>query len=270
MHRPEIFDPYPAGPDIDVLPSFFPIPGLGIVPVNAFVLKAQEPVLVDTGLWDLSDGFMDRLSSVIDLDDLRWLWLTHNDHDHIGSLHRIIEAAPRIRVVTTFLGLGKMSLFRPLAVDRVYLLNPGQVLDVGDRKLTSVRPPTYDAPETTGFYDHKSAALFSADCFGALMTEPADSAGGIGSERLRDGLIAWTKMDSPWLHAIDRDEFTKTINYFLGLAPKVILSAHLPAAHGMTDELLQYIAIVPDEEPFVGPDQLALQSMAKSGGGAPQ
>ena len=263
MDKPEIFDPYPAGPDIDVLPSFFPIPGLGIVPVNAFVLKAQEPVLVDAGLWALSDEFMDRLSSVIDFGDLRWLWLSHIDHDHIGSLHRIIEAAPRMKVVTTFLGLGKMSLFRPLPMDRVHLLNPGQILDVGDRKLISVRPPTYDAPETTGFYDQKSSALFSADCFGALMSEPAGSTAQIGTDKLRDGMISWTKMDSPWLHAIDRDEFMKTVNYFLGLSPRIVLSSHLPAAHDMTDELLQYIAMVPDEEPFAGPDRNALAAMVK-------
>jgi hypothetical protein len=36
--------------DIEILPSYFPNPGLGLVPVNAFVLKAPEPVLVDGGL----------------------------------------------------------------------------------------------------------------------------------------------------------------------------------------------------------------------------
>jgi hypothetical protein len=36
--------------DTSVLPSYFPIPGLGLLPVNAFVVKAQQPVLLDTGL----------------------------------------------------------------------------------------------------------------------------------------------------------------------------------------------------------------------------
>jgi len=79
METPTIFEPYEAGPDVVVLPSWFPIPGMGILPVNAFVLKAREPVLVDTGLVPLSDLFMEKLSSVIDPADLRWLWLTHTD-----------------------------------------------------------------------------------------------------------------------------------------------------------------------------------------------
>ena len=40
---------YRAAPDIDVLTSAFAIPGLGFVPINAFVLHGDEPVLVDTG-----------------------------------------------------------------------------------------------------------------------------------------------------------------------------------------------------------------------------
>jgi hypothetical protein len=34
---------FQAAPDIDVVPAYFPILGLGILPVNAFVLKAAEP-----------------------------------------------------------------------------------------------------------------------------------------------------------------------------------------------------------------------------------
>ncbi len=36
---------YKATPEIEVLPSHFPIPGLGYLPINAFVLKSKEPVL---------------------------------------------------------------------------------------------------------------------------------------------------------------------------------------------------------------------------------
>ena len=42
--------PYQATLDIEVLPANFPIPGMGFLAVNAFVIKAKEPVLVDTGM----------------------------------------------------------------------------------------------------------------------------------------------------------------------------------------------------------------------------
>jgi glyoxylase-like metal-dependent hydrolase (beta-lactamase superfamily II) len=263
VDNPTMFEPYQAAPDIHVLPAYFPIPGLGILPVNAFVLKAIEPVLVDTGLVPVSDEFMEKLSSVIDPEELRWLWLTHNDQDHIGSLQRILEMAPRLRVITTFLGVGKMSLFQPLPMDRVYLLNPGQSINVGDRALTAIKPPSYDAPETTGFYDPKSKAFFSADCFGALMSEPVENIADIGAKDLEEGMLTWTKVDAPWLHVVDETHFTDTLNHVRNMAPKIILSCHLPPAHDMTGVLLKHLAAVPAGEPFVGPDQQALQAMLK-------
>ncbi len=263
MDKPTMFEPYAATPEIDVLPSYFPIPGYGILPINAFVLKAAEPVLVDTGQVLLSDAFTPQLSAVIDPEDLRWLWLTHVDPDHTGSLHRLLDEAPNLRVITTFLALGKLSLFRPLPLDRVYLLNPGQSLGVGDRTLTAVRPPTYDAPETTGFYDPQSGAFFSADCFGVLMSEPAENAADIRAEDLREGLVTWTTVDSPWLHMIDYTLFTGTLDRIRDMAPTVILSSHLPAAQGMNEELLRHLAAARTADPFIGIDPPGLEAMLR-------
>ena len=256
-----MFEPYQAAPDIEVVPSYFPIPGLGILPVNAFVLKAAQPVLVDTGLVPLGDEFMGKLSTVIDPADLRWLWLTHTDQDHIGSLWSVLEAAPKLRIITTYLAVGKMSLFAPLPMDRIYLLNPGQSIDVGDRELTAIKPPSYDAPETTGFYDPKSAAFFSSDCFGALMSEPVDNAAGMGAENLRNGMVSWATVDAPWLNNVDRILFAKGLDYVRKLSPKLICSAHLPIAREMIEELLENLRAAPEAQPFVGPDQQALEAM---------
>jgi flavorubredoxin len=77
---------YKAAPDIDVLTSSFAVPGFGLIPINAFVLHAAEPVLVDTGSVVESDEFLTVLRTVIDPSDLRYIWLTHTDFDHIGSL----------------------------------------------------------------------------------------------------------------------------------------------------------------------------------------
>jgi flavorubredoxin len=261
MDKPTMFEPYKAAADIEVVPSYFPIPGLGIIPVNSFVLKASQPVLVDTGLVPLSDEFMETLSSVIDPEDLRWLWLTHTDQDHIGSLWRVLEAAPKLRIITTYLGVGKMSLFAPLPMDRVYLLNPGQSISIGDRILTAIKPPSYDAPETTGFYDPKTETFFSADCFGALMSEPVDNAAEMGLQDLRKAMVFWATLDAPWLHNVDRTLFAKDINRIREISPKLVLSAHLPIARDMADNLLDNLATVPDAEPFVGPDQKGLEAM---------
>lgn len=265
-------EPYKATPDIDVLTTYFPIPILGMIPINAFVLRAKEPVLVDTGFPLESDEFMQTLRSVIDPEDLSWIWLTHTDQDHIGSLHRLLDEAPDVRVITTFLGVGKMSLFNPLPMDRVYFLNPGESIDVGDRTLTAVKPPSFDAPETTGFYDDRSGTFFSSDCFGALMSSPAQDAADIPQKDLREGQILWATVDAPWLHTVDEGTFAEALANVRRMSPKVILSSHLPAAKGsMTEQFVESLASAPGAQPFVGPDQAGLQQMLAemTGGNAP-
>jgi len=253
---------YKAAPDIEVLTSNFPIPGYGLVPINSFVIKGSEPVLVDTGAVVETDEFMAALRAVIDPADLKWIWLTHTDCDHIGSLQRLIAENPQIRVVTTFLGVGIMSLSAPLPLDRVYLVNPGERINVGDRKLIAVKPPAFDNPCTTGFYDDKSRVFFSSDCFGALLSSVPQNAADLSDSDLRDGQIFWATVDSPWLHRVDGDALARELNSIRRMEPEMILSSHLPAAPGnMSERLLASLADASTAEPFVGPNQTALEQM---------
>mgnify|MGYP001577295461 CR=1 FL=1 len=255
---------YQAAPDIEVITTNFPIPGMGFVPVNAFVIKGTEPILVDTGTVVESPDFMTALRSVIDPADLRWIWLTHTDADHIGSLHQLLAENPRLRVSTTFLGVGIMSLSAPLPMDRVNFVNPGESVTVGDRTLTAIRPPAFDNPSTTGFYEKKSGVLFSSDCFGALLQDPPQNAADLSDKDLREGQIMWATVDAPWLHKVDQGAFAKELNGIRKMAPRMVLSSHLPAASGdMTERLLASLADAPSAQPFVGPDQAALEEMLK-------
>ncbi len=255
---------YSAAPDIEVITSNFPIPGYGFVPINAFVIKGSEPILVDTGSVVESREFLPALRSVIDPAELRWLWLTHTDFDHMGSLHQLLTENPRLRVITTFLGVGIMSLSAPLPLDRVQFLNPGEKLTLGNRTVTAFRPPVFDNPSTTGFYDETGGALFSSDCFGALLQDVPQQAADLSDSDLRDGQVFWATVDSPWLHKVNTDAFATELEGIRKMSPKLILSSHLPVATGqLTDRLLASLFAAPGAQPFVGPNQAALEEMLK-------
>ncbi len=194
---------YKAAPDIDVLTTNFPIPGLGQLAINSFVLHGDVPVLVDTGPVVERESFMTALKSVIDPADLRWIWLTHTDGDHIGALGQLLAEYPDIKVITTFLGVGIMSVSDPFPMDRVHLVNPGQSITLGSRTLTAFRPPTFDNPSTTGFFDSSSGVLFPADCFGALLQDVPQNAADLSEGDLREGQVFWATIDSPWMHEVD-------------------------------------------------------------------
>lgn len=255
---------YSAAPDIEVLTSSFPIPGYGFVPINAFVLKGSEPILVETGAAIERAEFMQALRAVIDPADLRWIWLSHTDFDHIGSLHQLLEENPRLRVVTTFLGMGIMGLTAPLPLDRVHFVNPGEKITIGNRTLTAVKPPVFDNPCTTAFHDSRSGAFFSSDCFGALLQTVPQNAAELAERDLLDAQVLWATIDSPWLHKVNKDAFVRELDGIRRIAPTMILSNHLPPAPGrMMDRLLASLATAPGAHPFVGPNQAAFEQMLK-------
>jgi hypothetical protein len=69
-------------------------------------------------------------------------------------------------------------------------------------------------------------------------------------------------LDSPWLHKVDEAALAKELNGIRDMDPSLVLSSHLPAAPGsMTQRLLASLEAAPTAQPFVGPDQAALEAM---------
>ncbi len=241
------------------------VPGLGHLPVTAFVLHAAEPVVVDTGLGLPDRHFVEDLGSVLDPADVRWIWLTHPDRDHTGGLFDLLDAAPRSKVVTTFVGMGILSSDRPLPMERVHLLNPGHSLDVGDRRLRAFRPPLFDSPATTAFQESATGVVFSSDCFGAPLPTfdlaACDDVRAVPADDLRAAQLLWATVDSPWVQVVDPAAFERTLEPLRAMAPSAVLSTHLPPALGCLDDLLDTLRLAPGADPFVGPDQRALEQM---------
>jgi glyoxylase-like metal-dependent hydrolase (beta-lactamase superfamily II) len=251
--------------DVVAFTDVAPIPGLGFLPVNAYLVQAEQPLLVDSGLPTSRPDFLQTLWSKIEPADLRWIYLTHPDRDHTGSLVEILEAAPAARLITTFLGLGILSLEYQIDLDRIFLLNPGQSLDLGDRGVTAFRPPVYDSPATTGFYDLRTGTCFTSDCFGSPVASVdqagVDDVSELPADDLLAGQLLWATVDSPWVTSVDRTAFLASLQPLRQLDPSVVLCTHLPPAHAATTQLLDTLGTAPDADPFVGPDQAALEKL---------
>ena len=255
-------------PDICVFPTNLPLPaGMGFLPVNAFLILAREPVLVDTGLAIESPLFLDAVRSVIDPREIRWVWLSHDDADHTGSIQQIMDLAPNARLATNAFAAFRMTTVWQVPMHRLFAINPGESLDVGDRSLTAVMPPLFDNPMSTGFRDEKTGALFSVDAFGAVVPSPAEKAEDVPEEALKMGMVAWATSDSPWAHIVDQGKYGQVLDRIRQLNPTMILSSHLPPAGGKSmDAFLKVLASVPDAEPFVAPNQAELEQMLGQAG----
>jgi glyoxylase-like metal-dependent hydrolase (beta-lactamase superfamily II) len=242
METLTMFEPWGVAPDADVLSAYCPVPGLGVIPMNAFLIRGAEPLLIDAGVAALSDAFFEQLAARIAVEDLRYVVLTHADPDHVGCLARVLQAAPRALLATTFLATAKLGLAgRAIPPDRVRLIAPGEVLEAGDRRLYAFRPPSFDAPETVALFDAKSRYLYSADTFGAVLAEPARSAADVAPGALEEGIVAWAHVDTPWLANTQEAAFRRALDAIRRLAPRAVLGGHLPPAFGMTEDLLGHL-----------------------------
>lgn len=253
---------YDVGTDVTVLPSHLDVPGVGTLLVNSFVLKAEQPVLIDTGLAVDSDAFLEGLGSIIDPRDLRWIWITHDDADHTGALPALMEAAPNARLATHPLGALRMTTWFPLDLERVHAVSPGAEIDAGDRTLRAVMPPTFDNPTSTALHDESTSTLFCVDAFGAILPSAVTDLDEITEEELIGGMTAWATFDSPWTHLTDRSRFGQVLDGVRALGPQRVLSSHLPPAIGRLDQLLKIVSAVPDADPFQAPDAAAFAQIA--------
>lgn len=229
MENPVQLAPVSLEDGIVTFPAFAPLPGLGLLPANSFLIDGEEPVLIDTGLPPLANDLVRLVDECVGLNSLKWIWLTHMDPDHLGALRLVLDGAPQARIVTSYLGAAKLGLLG-YAADRVHLIEPGDTLDAGGRELVAIRPPYFDAAETLGLWDRRSRSYFCADAFGGLMNRPASTAEELTDQEYRDGLLAWLRIDNPWLAEIAPAHFAANLQRYRQLGASALHSSHMPLA----------------------------------------
>ncbi len=255
-------DVHRVGDEIVMLPYSLEVPGFGFLPMNAFLVRGSEPVLIDTGLPAESEDWLETLWSLVEPDELRWIFLTHEDRDHSGKLEQVMEAAPNARLVLNYLCMAKLVPEEGVALppERIFLVNPGQSVEAGDRRFSVVKPPLYDSGATIGFVDEKSATLFGADSFGAIVPSAVMELSDLPVDDFAPGFAAFNMINSPWVSKVDRDLFAATIREFSRMELERIMSVHSPAAQGMTDTLLDLLEAVPGMEPVELPDDAGFRA----------
>jgi glyoxylase-like metal-dependent hydrolase (beta-lactamase superfamily II) len=262
MDQPRFLGARKTAPDVTTFTGYFPIADLGVLPANSHFIHAKDPILVDTNGVAFQSEFIAALEQVTDLAALRWIFVSHTDLDHIGNLEKVMALAPQAKVVLPGLGAAKMSLREGFDMSRLMPLDHGQQLDLGDRKLVLLKPPTYDAPETTGFFDTKTRVLFSVDSFGALLDRPYEETAEIGDATLRDGMTTWAGIDAPWLGMVDKSRLGALLADIGRLDPAAIISGHLPMTAGSTmHKVLGNMLGALSEDRFRHPDRETIEAL---------
>ncbi|MFD6179939.1 MBL fold metallo-hydrolase [Streptomyces goshikiensis] len=235
-----------AGPELSVLTSELPIPDLGLQPVNAFLLRGEQPMLVDTGMPVDREAFEEALWSLVDPADLRWIAVTHDDRDHTGSLLRLLRRAPGAKVITNGISLTRLSEEFEIPGERVVTVNPGSRIRIGDRVLSFHRPPTFDSPGTLALFDHAAGTLFSSDSFGTVLPENVPHFADADAKEFFEGFDVLNRAIAPWTALVDAEKFHRSVQALASLSPARLLSAHGPTVQGpAVESLMDAMARIP-------------------------
>lgn len=250
---------------LTVLADFEPIPGRGVLPIQAFLLEGRQPILVDAGAVRHRDRFLAALERVVDPADLAWIVLTHPDHDHMGALGALLDRAPKARLVANWVSTGKLSAALDVPPSRLQWVNPGEALVAAGRVLHFLRPPMYDCPSTTAIFDAETRALLSSDAFGAVVSDESRSFAELREADALDGMSFFCRVNSPWLSDLNPERYERSLRALSDLAPSWLLSSHLPPVPAdLVDAVFARATALPGEGRVPLPGQRALEAALAS------
>src|SRR3954454_3030926 len=158
-----------------IAPETWLIPTLAAEPSGAYfgahslVIRAQEPVIVDTGCSLVRDAWAAQVFSLVEPDDVRWVFLSHDDHDHVGNLEFVMETCPNATLVANFSIVGRLAGDIELPLDRMRWVDAGGTCAAAPPPSSLVPPPMFDSPTTRALHDSATNLMWAADSFGALF-----------------------------------------------------------------------------------------------------
>jgi flavorubredoxin len=228
----DIREPYRVAPDTWVIPEIVSGPPGLIVPMNSMVITAAEPVIVDTGNALSRAEWLEAAFSIVEPEDVRWVFLSHDDHDHSGNLATVLELCRNATLVTTQFTVERVVRAIELPMDRMRWVNSGEHFDVGDRTLVAMRPPVFDSPVTRGLFDTKTGVYWAVDTFATALPGHLVDTSDMPADEWAEFMLLFNRMVSPWHTLLDDAKFNSYVDDVVSLGITTVASGHSGALSG--------------------------------------
>ena len=241
-------------------------PALGqplFVYLNSMVIRGAEPMLVDTGTPANREQWLKDAFSIVEPEDVRWVFLSHDDVDHTGNLDQVMDACPNAQLVCNWAMVERHTNCFEFPLARCRWIMDGDTLDIGDRQLLARRPPVYDSPTTRGLFDPTTGVYWSVDTFATPLPDPELGVADLDAEFWDFGLALFALgAVSPWLSLVDADKYARYVDQTQGLDIKTVAACHSPVIEGpFIERAFARIRELPSIAPPPMPDQSVLDEI---------
>ncbi|MBU4175142.1 MAG: FprA family A-type flavoprotein [Actinobacteria bacterium] len=132
---------------------------------NAYLIVADDIILVDTVKAPFKDELLSRVASVVDPHDIRYVISLHSEMDHTGSLPQVLREVEPEKVFASRMGV--KALTDHFHMDReIIAVGDGDILALGGVDLTFLETRMLHWPDSMVAYLARDHLLFSQDGFG--------------------------------------------------------------------------------------------------------
>lgn len=234
MHAPvPATTPQLVAPETWLIPNLAPAGPDLFLPVNSMIIRGREPVIVDTGAPMHRELWLEKAFSVVEPEDVRWIFLSHDDGDHTGALLDVLDMCPQATLVTNFFSVERLALEKPeIPLERMRWIEPGGSFDAGDRTLHLFKPPIFDGPTTRGLYDPTTAAMWIVDSMACLTPGAIHHVQDLDPAFVEEQLPAMNSLVSPWHQWLDPAAYRRHVDEVEALGVLAVASAHGPIMTG--------------------------------------
>ncbi|MFU8793741.1 MAG: MBL fold metallo-hydrolase, partial [Dethiobacteria bacterium] len=148
----------------DLFEGLWPITREG-VSYNSYLINADKKAVIDLAKSNKVDEFLSRINEITAVSSIDYIILNHMEPDHTGVLKLLRELAPNAEIICSAKAVPMIDNFFGIT-DNVRVVNDGEELNLGGRKLKFYMTPFIHWPETMMTYESGSQILFSCDGFG--------------------------------------------------------------------------------------------------------
>lgn len=142
---------------------------------NSYVILDDKVAVMDTVDGTVAEEWMKNLKEALDGRTVDYVVVQHMEPDHSGSLAKLIEKYPEMKIVGNAKTFQMMCQFFDIDIeDKKVVVAEGDTLELGSHTLNFVMAPMVHWPEVMVTYESSEKVLFSADAFGKFGTRDAD------------------------------------------------------------------------------------------------
>jgi flavorubredoxin len=264
--------PTRIAPDTYVIHQVQPALGQPLfVYLNSMVILGKEPMIVDTGTPANRTQWLTDVFSLVQPDDVRWVFLSHDDVDHSGNLDQVMTACPNAQLICSWAMIERHSNCFEFPLERCRWITHDESFSIGDRTLYAVRPPVYDSPTTRGLFDPTTGVYWAVDTFATPLPDPHTAIEDLDPAFWQFGMTMFAfGAVSPWLSMLDHHKYGRYVDNVQRLDITTIAACHSPVIEGpFIQQAFDRIREFPLVEPPALPDQSILDQIIASTATAP-